>query len=451
MSFQILVIDNEERMCHLLKAALESEKIHVEMAFDGLQGLELFTSGNFELVITDLKMPKLSGLELLNQIKEISPNSDVILMTAYATAQTAVEAMKKGAYDYLIKPFDMEELQLKVARILDKKQLELENIKLKQQLISRYNFENIIGQSSKMQDVFRLVEKVVDTDTTVLIRGESGTGKELVAMAIHQNGPRAKKPFIAINCAAIPENLLESELFGHEKGAFTGADRMKQGKFELAGSGTIFLDEIGDLSPSMQVKLLRVLQSKQIERLGGTESIQVNARVITATNRNLEDLLKVKQFREDLYYRINIFPIFLPPLRERKEDLPILIEYFIKKFCNDQSKPISPEAEKLLLAYHWPGNVRELENVIERASLLCGENHIQLQHIPQHLQFDTVDLSFPNLPDEGIQLEAHEKNLIRQALNKAKGNKSKAAQLLGITRRKLYSMMERLAIKENES
>ena len=446
MDHRILVIDNEEKMCHLLKVALESEIVQVDMAFDGQQGLDQFKSNSYDLVITDLKMPKLSGLELLNSIKEQSPNSEVILMTAFATAQTAIEAMKSGAYDYLIKPFAMEELQLKVDRILDKKRLEVENINLKQQLKSRYDFENIIGQSGKMQDVFQLVEKVVDTDTTVLIRGESGTGKELIAVAIHQNGPREKEPFIAVNCAAIPENLLESELFGHEKGAFTGADRMKQGRFELAGSGTIFLDEIGDLSPPLQVKLLRVLQTKQIERLGGNESIQVKARIITATNRDLEGLLKEKQFREDLYYRINIFPILLPLLRERKEDIPLLIEHFLNKFGQNQKKTISLDAEKVLLSYHWPGNVRELENVIERATLLCNEDIIQLQQIPQHLQFDTSVTINSELPEEGIQLEEHEKNLIQQALNKTKGNKSKAAQLLGITRRKLYSMMERLGV-----
>jgi len=446
MAYRIIVIDNEEKMCYLLKAALESENIQVDMAFDGQQGLEQFNSNSYDLVITDLKMPKLSGLELLNTIKEQSPSSEVILMTAFATAQTAVEAMKSGAYDYLIKPFDMEELRLKVERILDKKRLEVENIYLKQQLKSRYNFENIIGQSGKMQEVFQLVEKVVATDTTVLIRGESGTGKELIAMAIHQNGPREKEPFIAVNCAAIPENLLESELFGYEKGAFTGADRMKQGRFDLAGSGTIFLDEIGDLSPTLQVKLLRVLQTKQIERLGGNESIQVKARVITATNRNLEELLKEKQFREDLYYRINIFPILLPPLQDRREDIPLLIEHFLNKFGQNKKKKISLDAEKVLLSYHWPGNVRELENVIERANLLCNEDIIQLQQIPQHLQFDTSITIDSELPEEGIQLEEHEKKLIQQALNKAKGNKSKAAQLLGITRRKLYSMMERLGV-----
>lgn len=443
---QILVIDNEERMCFLLKAALESEKVQIEMAFDGQQGLDLFVNGDFDLVISDLKMPKLTGLELLEKIKTLSPDAEVILMTAFATAQTAVEAMKIGAYDYLIKPFDMEELKLKVARLLEKKRLESENIYLKQQLKSRYQFDNIIGNSGKMQDVFKLVEKICEGDTTIMIRGESGTGKELIAIAIHQNSSRAEKPFIAINCAAIPDNLLESELFGHEQGAFTGADRKRQGRFELAGDGTIFLDEIGDLSLTLQAKLLRVLQSKQIDPLGGNKAVTVKARVITATNRVLEELLKQGQFREDLYYRINVFPIFIPPLRERKQDIPLLVEFFKKKFGQNRQIQITPEAEKILLSFSWPGNVRELENVIERAILLCNDEVIQVENLPQHLQFDGTAQISPELPKISFSLEEHEKNLIRQAIKQTKGNKSKAAQLLGITRRRLYSMMERLGL-----
>ncbi|HDL19267.1 MAG TPA: sigma-54-dependent Fis family transcriptional regulator [Bacteroidetes bacterium] len=446
---KILVIDNEERMCHLLQAALASESLQIETAFDGEEGWQKFQQDQYALVITDLKMPKLSGLALLEKIKETDYDTDVILMTAFATAQTAVNAMKNGAYDYLIKPFDMDELRLKVKRLLEKKRLEAENINLKQRLQSQYHFENIIGKSGKMQDVFKLVEKVVDADTTVLIRGESGTGKELIAIALHQNGSRAKEPFIAVNCAAIPENLLESELFGYEKGAFTGADRTKPGRFEIAGAGTIFLDEIGDLSSSLQVKLLRVLQTRQIDRLGGTETIPVKARVITATNRDLEAMLKEGKFREDLYYRINIFPVQLPPLRERIEDIPLLAEFFLHKFAGDKPVKISAEAEKILLRYNWPGNVRELENVSERAVLLCGEGSIETKHLPQHLQFHPSSVVSDELPDEGIQLEEHEKKLIRQALAKAGGNKSNAAQLLGITRRKLYSMMERLDIKDS--
>ncbi|RKY93164.1 hypothetical protein DRQ15_00015 [candidate division KSB1 bacterium] len=443
---KILVIDNESRMCQLLKTALESEGYQVEIALDGKQGMKIFAFDNFGLVITDLKMPGKDGLQVLEEVKSQSPDTDVILMTAYATAQTAVEAMKKGAYDYLIKPFDMEELKLKVRHIFEKKNLKRENIGLKQILKEKYSFENIIGSSGKMQEVFRLVEKVCTEDTTVLIRGESGTGKELIAIAIHQNSPRVNKPFVAVNCAAIPENLLESELFGYEKGAFTGADKRKLGRFELAGEGTIFLDEIGDFSPALQAKLLRVLQTRQIERLGGTESIPIKARVIAATHQNLEELLKQGSFREDLYYRINVFPIFLPPLRERTEDIPALVEHFLKKYGKPQTQ-ITPEALKILIKYPWPGNVRELENVIERAIILSEGDKIRPEDLPPHLQQHKSTSQPIELLEKGLSLREMEKQLLWQALEKAAGNKSQAAKLLGITRRKLYSMMERLKLE----
>ena len=445
---RILVVDNEERMCELLKAALESQDTEVDVAFDGEHGLDHFRREPYPLVITDLKMPKISGLDLLSQVKEISPETEVILMTGYATAQTAVEAMKRGAYDYLIKPFDMEELRLKVARLIEAKRLETENKSLRQQLRIRYDFHNIVGQSGKMQDVFKLVEKVCHGDTTVLIRGESGTGKELIALAIHQNSGRAEEPFIAMNCGAIPENLLESELFGHEKGAFTGAERTKKGRFELAEGGTIFLDEIGDLSPALQVKFLRVLQTRRFERVGGEEAIHLRARILAATHRDLEQLLKEGQFREDLYYRVNVFPVFLPPLRQRREDIPSLIEHFIKTLAGNQNIEITKEAQEILMNFDWPGNVRELENVIERAIILRGEGPISPEHLPQHLDFKGAKAAISELPDEGIVLEEHERDLIREALRKADGNKSKAANLLGITRRRLYSMMERLGVGE---
>lgn len=447
-SKSILVIDNEERMCELLKACLESSQVDVDVAFDGEQGYEKFQANQYNLVITDLKMPKLTGMELLGKIKESSKDTEVILMTAFATAQTAVEAMKQGAYDYLIKPFDMEELRLKVERLLNQKRLETENQDLRQQLKTRYNFDNIIGNSGKMQDVFKLVEKVSDGDTTVLIRGQSGTGKELIALAIHQNSQRSEEPFIAVNCGAIPENLLESELFGHEKGAFTGADRTKKGKFEIAEKGTIFLDEIGDLSANLQVKFLRVLQTRKFERLGGNESITMEARILAATHRDLEESLKQRVFREDLYYRINVFPIFLPSLHERREDIPDLVDHFIKLFSRDRNIELEPGVMEILTNHHWPGNVRELENVIERAIILCGDQPISIEHFPAHILAQKPARKFSELPDEGINLEEHERELILQALAKAKGNKSKAAILLGISRRRLYSMMERLGAKE---
>ncbi len=445
MNGNVLIIDNEKRMCGVLKAALELDNHHVELAYDGDSGIEKFNKGEFDIVITDLKMPGKDGLEVLDAVKKISPETEVILMTAYATAQTAVEAMRKGAYDYLIKPFEMVEMKLKVKQILEKKQLARENIDLKDKLKDKYTLDNIIGQSEAMVKVYQMVEKVAPRDATVLIRGESGTGKELIAQAIHQQSQRANGPFIAVNCAALPETLLESELFGHEKGAFTGAEKQKRGRFELAVGGTIFLDEIGDISPTTQVKLLRVLQSREIMRLGSEVTIQVDVRTIAATNRILEQLMKEGLFREDLYYRLNVFPIYLPTLRQRKEDIPDLIIHFLKKNGQSEDK-IDSQTMRALMNYHWPGNIRELENIIERMIILSGDEVITSDLLPP--QFKGVNLSADSLsieiPDEGLSIDEVEKELINKALKKAGGNKSKAATLLGITRRKFYSMAERL-------
>jgi two-component system NtrC family response regulator len=441
----ILIIDDEPKMCKVLKFALEPEGYSVATAESAEAGLAAFSQNPFDLVITDLKMPGKDGLFVLDSVKKQRPETEIIMMTAYATAQNAVEAMKKGAYDYIIKPFEMDELKLKVRHIMEKRRLAEENVDLKKQLKDRYSLENMVGRSGVMQEVYKLVERVAATDATVLIRGESGTGKELVAQAIHQLSPRASEPFIAVNCAALPENLLESELFGHEKGAFTGADKLKLGRFELAGGGTIFLDEIGEMSPSTQIKLLRVLQNRTIERLGGTKTIEIKARTISATNRHLEEALKNKTFREDLYYRINVFPISLPPLREHKEDIPDLVAHFLKKFGRDEGA-IDGKALNILMKYLWPGNVRELENLVERALIMSSTGEIREQDLPPHIR----NLPSPSggawldIPSDGLSLEEVEKNLIKNALTKAGGNKSKAAKLLGITRRKLYSMMERL-------
>ncbi|MFQ5603569.1 MAG: sigma-54-dependent transcriptional regulator [bacterium] len=441
----ILIIDDEPKMCKVLKFALEPDGHKVTTAENAETGLERFNAQPFDLVITDLKMPGKDGLFVLEKVKKQSPKTEVIMMTAYATAQNAVEAMKKGAYDYIIKPFEMDELKLKVRHIMEKRQLTEENVLLKKQLKSKYSLENMVGNSGLMQEVYKMVEKVAPTDATVLIRGESGTGKELVALAIHNLSPRAAEPFIAVNCGALPDNLLESELFGHEKGAFTGADKMKPGRFELAGGGTIFLDEIGEVSPSTQIKLLRVLQNRQIERLGGTKTIQIKARTIAATNRNLEEALKNGQFREDLYYRINVFPITLPPLRERKEDIPELVTHFLKKFGQTE-EAIERNALERIIKYDWAGNVRELENIIERALIMSSDNVIREADLPPHIRQTPTFASSDTmeLPNEGLSLEQMEINMIKNALTKAGGNKSKAAKMLGITRRKLYSMMERL-------
>ncbi len=447
----ILVIDDEPKMCKILRFALEPDGYNVITAESAEDGLAKFSQGDFDLVVTDLKMPGKDGLYVLGTVKKQKPDTEVILMTAYATAQNAVDAMKKGAYDYIIKPFEMDELKFKVKHIMENRKLAAENKQLKRELKDKYSLDNMVGMSGVMQTVYKMVEKVAPTDATVLIRGESGTGKELVAQAIHHLSPRASRPFVAVNCGALPENLLESELFGHEKGAFTGADKLKPGRFELAGSGTIFLDEIGELTPTTQVKLLRVLQARQIERLGGTKSIEVKARTIAATNSHLEEMLQDKEFREDLYYRINVFPITLPPLRERKEDIPNLVGHFLKKF----GKPvdaISGSALERLMQYRWPGNVRELENTVERALIMSSTDKINADDLAPHVRH-ALTISGPTsleIPDDGLSLEQVEIDLIKNALTKAGGNKSKAAKLLGITRRKLYSMMERLGVMGSE-
>ena len=442
---KILIVDNEKRMVGVLQAALTEAGREVLGAYDGDSALQVFEEEKPILVITDLKMEGMDGLELLRRIKEKSPQTEVILMTAYATAQTAVEAMKEGAYDYLIKPFDTEELKTKVRHIVEKKSLERENIDLKAALRSKYAFENIVGGSGRMQEVFRLVERVAPSDATVLLRGDSGTGKELIARAIHHHSPRDGKPFVVVNCAALPETLLESELFGYEKGAFTGADRSKPGHFELAGDGTIFLDEIGEMVMATQAKLLRVLQNREVLHLGGRKPIPIRARTIVATNKDLEKAMAEGSFREDLYYRINVFPIVLPPLRERREDIPDLVAFFLER-SRFPNKVIEGAAVEALMAYAWPGNVRELENVIERAFILAGEREIRLEDLPPQIRDRTAASGGVEIPEGGLNIEEVEKSLIRKALSKTEGNKSRAAELLGITRRKLYSMMERLGI-----
>jgi DNA-binding NtrC family response regulator len=350
--------------------------------------------------------------------------------------------MRLGAYDYLIKPFEMDELILRLNRIMQHRELEQENQQLKKE-ISIPQLPNIIGKSSKMRDVYNLIQKVSESDATVIIRGESGTGKELVAEAIHKKSNRVDKQFVTINCAAVPENLLESELFGYEKGAFTGATQRKLGLFEVANRGTIFLDEIGDMPLSIQAKLLRVLQNKEIVRVGGVEKINIDARVITATNQNLEQMIEENKFRSDLFYRINIFPIILPTLRERKEDIPELIQHFLGKYGN---KAITNNAKKILMEYDWPGNVRELVNILERASIVADVT-IDTEHLPLNIAGKGYIQNLYDIPDEGINLEEVEKNLILAAIKKANGKKTKAAELLGITRRKLYSMIERFGLE----
>ncbi len=438
----LLVVDNEERMCKIIKTALEFENHNVIIATSGQSALDNLSHSEFDLVITDLKMNDVNGMQVLKKARTLKNPPEVILITAFASQQTAVEAMRLGAYDYLIKPFEMDELILRLNRIMKHRKLEQENRDLKQE-INIPHLPNIVGKSDRMREVYTLIHKVAESDATVIIRGESGTGKELIAEAIHTKSNRVNNPFVTINCAAVPENLLESELFGFEKGAFTGASQKKIGLFEAANKGTIFLDEIGDMPPGIQAKLLRVLQNKEIVRIGGLEKIQIDARVITATNQNLEEMIEENKFRSDLFYRINIFPILLPPLRERKEDLPELIQHFLGRFGN---KAITNSAKKKLMEYDWPGNVRELVNVLERASIIADIT-IDSEHLPLNISGEISEQNLYDIPDEGINLEEVEKNLILAAIKKAGGKKSHAAELLGITRRKLYSMIERFELE----
>ncbi len=439
----ILIVDDEESMRELLTAVLEEEGYITKAVSRGEEALEEVGKGDFDLVIMDMKLPRMSGIEALQEIKEIKSELTVVLITAYASVDSAVKAMKLGAYDYLTKPFDVDELKMLVEKIFERRNLIEENIYLKQELKGRYEFHNIIGQSAKMQEVFNLIDMVAPTVANVIIYGESGTGKELIARAIHEHSPRKDKPFVTVNCTAIPENLLESELFGHEKGSFTGATSRREGKFKLADGGTIFLDEIGEMSLAMQPKLLRVLQERKFERVGGTEVIEVDVRLVAATNKNLEEAVKEGKFREDLFYRLDVVPIHLPPLRERKEDIPLLAEHFLEKYNrlnSRQIRKISPEAMGLLVNYHWPGNIRELENTIERAVIIARGETILPEYLPLSVQSSSRKKSENEL-EVGMSLKEAEGLLIQKTLEEVGGNKSQAAKVLGITRQTLRNKM----------
>ncbi|MFQ5349723.1 MAG: sigma-54-dependent transcriptional regulator, partial [Thermoanaerobaculia bacterium] len=369
MSQRILVVDDEQSMQDFLRLLLESAGYEVTMASSMKEGEDRFREGGIDLVLSDIIMPDGTGLELLKAIKDLDARASVIMMTAYASTKTAIEAMKLGAYDYVSKPFDVDELQLLVQKALEKTELVDENVYLRRELEEKYQFSNIIGRSPKMQEIFSLIERVAKTSSTVLLQGESGTGKELIARAIHFASPRAERRFLSVNCGALPENLLESELFGHEKGSFTGAVREKKGLFRESHQGTLFLDEIGEMSPPMQVKLLRALQEKKVRKVGSSTEQAVDVRIITATNQDVRELIDRGDFREDLYYRINVIPIRLPALRQRREDIPLLVDYFVGKHCDEMGIPtrqIENSAMRVLEEYRWPGNVRELENMIER-------------------------------------------------------------------------------------
>ncbi len=436
----ILIVDNETKFCKAVQAGLEQENLPAEYKNSGEDALKWMEENNCQVVLTDIKMEGMSGIDLLKQIKSLYPSVEVIMMTAFASQKNAVEALREGAMDYLIKPFEMEELILRIKRISEQKKILAENLSLKSRSEKPVYFTQIIGRSDPMKVVYRLIEKAAGTESNILILGESGTGKELVAEAVHSSSNRKDMPFLAINCAALPENLLESELFGYEKGAFTGAVQRKLGKFEIANGGTIFLDEIGDMSLPIQAKLLRVLQNKEIFRLGGNQGIRVDSRVIAATNRDLETMVREKAFREDLYYRLNVFPIKVPPLRYRKEDIPELVNHFIK---NSALVAVDRFALNKLMEHDWPGNIRELQNVIERASIM-SDAVITPEHLPDWKTTRTeMNYNF-QIPESGFDLDVFEAFLINRALKMANGNKTAAAKILGITRRRLYSMMKSL-------
>src|SRR6202046_2759334 len=437
----ILIVEDEAKMRRLLELNLGEDGFSTLSAGDAESGLTLLRQSNVDLVVTDLKLPGINGLEFLQTAKHQKPALPIVVMTAFGSVETAVEAMKAGASDYVLKPFSLSEMRMVIRKELDVRNLREENRSLREALGKRYQHPNVVARSAKMQEVLATVDRVAPTNSTVLLGGESGVGKDLIARAIHEKSRRAAGPFIKINSTAIPENLLESELFGYEKGAFTGATASKPGKFELADKGTLFLDEIGDVPPATQVKLLRVLQEREFERLGGTKTIKVDVRLVAATNRNLRAALEQGTFREDLYYRLNVVPIDIAPLRERKEDIPDLANLFLARFAKDsgrQLRGISSAAMQVLVGHYWPGNVRELQNVIERACALAAGPELTVDDVqldvPRHRTGVGGNERF--LP-EGMTLDQWEDEMIREALKRAGGNKSQAARLLGLSRNAL--------------
>ncbi len=449
----ILIVDDEKNYLVVLEALLGPEGYEIMTTDNAADALRLIRDSDLDLVITDMKMPGMSGMELLEESKKIRPELPVIMMTAYGTIELAVEAMKKQAYDYITKPFQNEQLKLTIKKALENHRLARENRRLNDALLDRYRFGNIVGKSKPMLKVYDLVSRIAQSRASVLITGPSGTGKELIAKAIHYNSPRKDKPFVSINCGALTETLLESELFGHEKGAFTGAVAMKKGRFEVADGGTLFLDEVGDMPQPLQVKLLRVLQEMEFERVGGTRSIKVDVRVLSASNRNIKEDVEKGLFREDLYYRLNVMNIEVPPLRERIDDIPLLVKHFIEKYREDEGKDkieLSPEAWKALYSYSWPGNVRELENVIERAVVLSSGGKISLEDLPEELvgaeaEFDVERLVPPNVPLPKA-MEQIEEKLIRRALHQCNNVQAHAAKMLGITKSLIQHKMKKYKI-----
>jgi DNA-binding NtrC family response regulator len=451
-SIRILVVDDEASQRELVSGYLKKQGFEVFTAAGGESALELFRQAPMELILTDQRMPGLSGLDLLKAAREINPETQVIVMTAYGSVETAVEAMRDGAADYVAKPLNLDELRQKIQRIVEQHRLYAENRALREELKSRHRIEGIIGESGQMVEVISLVQRVAASEATVLIRGESGTGKELIAKAIHYTSPRAARPLVRVNCAALPENLLESELFGHEKGSFTGAISTRKGRFELADTGTLFLDEIGDLPLHLQAKLLRVLQEREFERVGSSQPIKVNVRILSATHRDLESLMRAGQFRDDLYYRLNVVTILLPPLRERRQDLPPLMDHFLKLFAAKNGKSLrgfSRAARDALLRYDYPGNVRELENLLERAVVLCRGDVIDRGDLP--LILDDPDALSEAQTQLTAAVEGLERRMIREALKRANGVQTRAAELLGVTERALRYKLKKYGLQGEDA
>ena len=452
-NFHILLIDDEPAQITSIKSFLKRRDYTVSSANSGPDGINIVKDGNIDLVLTDYRMPEMSGLKVVRSIKEINPELPVVVITAFSDIKDAVQVMKEGAFDYLSKPIQLDELETLVKRTQERNYLISENKLLKEQLIGKFKFDSIVTKSPKMDKILSITGRVAKSNSTVLIRGETGTGKELIAQALHFGSDRQNKPLITVNCAALSENLLESELFGHEKGSFTGASAQRIGRFEQANGGTLFIDEIGDISLQTQVKLLRALQFGEFERIGGTKTLKVDVRVITATNRNLEELIQNGQFRQDLYYRINVIAINLPALRERKEDIPLLIKHFIEKYSKENGKnvtDISKEAFNQLMHYHFPGNIRELENIIESALVMARGEIITINDFTQDVLSSSESTAlnphnFKNSYDE--KLEAFESTMINDALELKGGNQSQAATVLGITERHLRSRMQKYNIK----
>jgi two-component system, NtrC family, response regulator AtoC len=445
----LLVVDDDQVARELLAETLAREGYRVRVAGGGEEALRLAGAEPFDMALVDLRMPDLDGLGVLKQLAMIQPDLPVVILTAFATIETAIEAVNTGAFDYLSKPFRMEEIKIVVRRTLDARRLARENLQYRQELRARYGFEGLIGQSHQMVEIYKLIARMAALDTTVLIEGETGTGKELVARAIHGASARAARPFVVVDCAALPETLFESELFGHERGAFTGAFAARRGLLETSTGGTCVLDEIGELTAPLQAKLLRTLQERSIRRVGGNDAIPVDVRVIAATNRDLRRLVADGGFRDDLYYRLNVVTITVPPLRERASDIPLLAQHFLEIFARRSGRPIrrlAPEAVALLAGYRWPGNVRELEHVIERATALSAAETLLPDDLPPHLR-EERDRA-PRLPADGMTLEDVKRWYVNKVLEESGGNKLRAAELLGIDRRTLYRILERQATED---